>query len=1102
MPQQPSHLTNRARIVTAFLWQDFFPWRYPVSKSRIHRSAFLALLISSFTAFSVFGAAKQSVSTPNTPDIFAGLKFRDLGPAVAGGRVTAVAGVAGDSNVYYVGAAGGGIFKTSDGGVTWKAIFQHEGSSSIGAVAVAPSNPNFVWVGTGESNVRNDVIDGDGVYFSSNAGRSWQFMGLADTEHISSIVIDPANPDIVFVGALGHVWGPNAERGVFRTTDGGKRWKKVLFVNDSTGVADLAMTPGNPQVLFAAMWQFQRSPWDMVNGGPDSGIYRSTDGGNSWKKLAKGLPRGPLGRIALAIAPSNSEHIYALIAARHGMLWQSLNRGDSWTPVNDSHALDVRPPYFSKLVVSPDDQNKVFFCSFSLMESDNGGKTAYPIGRGVHADHHALWIDPANPDRMIQGTDGGAYLSTDAGKHWRFLDGMPIEQFYQIAVNDRRPYAVCGGLQDNNGWCGLSSDLGRGRVMGASWYTVVGGDGQYVVPAPSDPQIVYADSQGGYITRVDMRNHLSRSIRPYLEGPTAVKTSALKYRFNWTAPIAVSRTDPNEVYLGGNVVFRSTNGGRTWAPISGDLTRNDKSKQPFPGGPVSHGSARAETYDTILAITIAPTDPRVIWVGTDDGLVQVTRDGGKTWTNVTQNIPGAPQWARVYQVGVSPWNAGTAYVAFDAHEMNDSHVYVFRTGDYGKTWRKITEGLPDDSPAHVVREDPNRRGLLVLGTDTGLYYSLDRGDRWYPLKSNFPTAPVFDLTFVKSTHDLVVATHGRGVMILDDIRPLEKLTPQVEASQFHLFAPGPGVVFHTWKSIEGRYGYSAPNAPEGVVIDYYLKSAIHSTVKEIRQHRSPVRIVVTGAHGNPVATDYGPSKAGVDRFVWNMRYDGPVRLKFLPGPRVEFPGRNSGPRVAPGTYQISVTVNGKTQARQVTVFPDPNLRINPADFRAQTQAALEARNELSALNEMLNRIAEIDRQLTDFHSSIDTSNDKRLRNKFEPVIARGQRLHKKLNQFRDQVFNPRIQRNAPEDSLHYLARLHSQLAKLTGEIARPYGEAPNALLRKAMARVFGETDRRIKEFNELVKTDVAGYNKAAEQLGAPTIFTGGSVVIASASGID
>ena len=1068
-----------------------------MAKSRIVCAGVAALLLSTFAAMHLFAAQDQTTPAQKPADIFARLKFRDLGPAVAGGRVTSVAGVPGNPNVYYVGAAGGGIFKSVDGGLTWKAIFAHESTASIGAIGVSASNPNDVWVGTGEANIRNDLISGNGVYFSSDAGTTWKFMGLANTQQISDILVDPNDPNTVFVGAMGHAWGPNAERGVFKTTDGGKTWTKVLYVNDTTGVSDLEMAAGNPNILFACMWEFRRYPWTLMDGGPDSGIYRSTDGGNTWTKLTKGLPEGPLGRSAVAIAPSNPNHIYALIAAKHGMLWQSLNMGDSWKPVSNNHALDVRPFYFSKLVVSPDDQNKVYFMSFDLMESTNGGKTAFVADRGVHADHHALWIDPKDPGRMIMGTDGGAYLSTDGAKTWRFLDGMPIEQFYMVSADSRQPFDVCGGLQDNSSWCGPSSDLSRGRVTGPAWYTVVGGDGQYAVPAPSDPNIIYSDSQDGSIARIDLKNHYSRYIQPYLKGVESVKPADLKYRFNWTAPIAVSPTDANEVYLGGNVVFRSTDGGKTWAPISGDLTRNDKSKQMIAGGPVQHDISGAESYDTILSITLAPTDPKVIWVGTDDGLVQVTRDGGKTWTNVAKNIPGAPEWARVYQVGVSPFNAGTAYVTYDAHELDNPGVYVYRTSDYGKTWQKITDGLPDTSPAHVVREDPNQRGFLVAGTDTGLFYSSDRGDHWQPLKSNFPTAAVYDVQFVKSADDLIVATHGRGIFVLDDIRPLEELTPQIQSSAFHLFTPAPGVMFHMWRADEGQgVGYFAPNAPNGAIIDYYLKSGIKPTPEQRKEHQGPVKIVITDASGNPVVTDYGPGKPGINRFVWTMQYAGPVGLKyeFMPKPNAFF-NPNRGPRVAPGTYKVSITADGQTQSQTVTVMPDPNLPVDPAAFRAETQAGLQARNELSALNEVINRIDGIDRELTGFRSMVQGSDDTQEQAKYQPILTRGSDLQKTLNAIKNSVYAKDIQHNVPEDDIHGLADFHGQLNRLVFEVGGAYGQAPNELMRREMTQLFAKADQTIKQFNETLKTDVSGYNKSAESAGAPTVFAGSPITV-------
>ncbi|MFZ0335172.1 MAG: hypothetical protein WAN10_07345 [Candidatus Acidiferrales bacterium] len=1069
-----------------------------MANSRISCAALLALAFSFFPA-AVTVAQDQPATESKPPDVLANLKFRDLGPATAGGRVAAVAGVPGDPNVYYVGAGGGGVWKTVDGGLTWKAVLEHAKTASIGAIAVAASNPSDVWVGTGEGNIRNDVLDGNGVYFSSDAGNSWKFMGLEETQQITSILVDPNDPNTVFVGALGHTWGPNADRGVFKTTDGGRTWKKVFYINDSTGVADLAMAGNNANVLFACMWQFRRYPWTLMDGGPDSAIYRSTDGGDTWQKLTKGLPEGPWGRSAIAVAPSNPNHVYALIGAKRGMLWQSEDMGDSWTAVSDNHALDVRAFYFSKLVVSPNDENKLYFMSFNMMESSDGGKTATVADRGVHSDHHTLWIDPKNPNRMILGTDGGVFLSTDGAKTWNFLDNLPIEQFYMVAADNKQPYDLCGGLQDNSAWCGPSSDLSHNRVVGSSWYTVVGGDGEYAVPAPSDPNIIYSDSQNASIERLDLSNHISHFIRPYIPGVEEENPADLKYRFNWTSPIAVSPTDANEVYLGGSALFKSTDGGKTWTAISGDLTRNDKSKQVIAGGPVQHDISGAETYDTIIAITLAPTDPNVIWVGTDDGLVQVTRDGGKTWTDVAKNISGAPEWARVYQVGVSPFNAGTAYVTYDAHMLDNRGVYVYRTDDYGATWTKITDGLPDGSPAHVVREDPNKKGFLVAGTDTGLYYSNDRGDHWQPLKADFPTAAVFDLQFVKRSHDLVVATHGRGILVLDDIRPLEELTPEIESSDFHLFTPAPGIMYHTWRTGEGQgEGYSAPNAPTGVVIDYYLKSEIKapSEQRRAREGQGPVKIVISDDRGNTVATYSGPSNAGINRFVWTMQSEGPARLELerTPTPN-EFFNANRGPRVAPGNYKVSVTVNGQTESQDVTVDPDPNLHVDPAIFREEAQAGFRARNEMSALNEVINRIDEINKELDDFRSMVQSGEDKQEQPKYQAILGRGRDLSKKLNAIKDSVYNPNIQHEVSEDDIHDLTDFHSQLNQLVFESGGAYGEAPNAQMRAHMDELFSENADVIKRFNDALRTDVAEYNRAAESAGAPTVFGGSPVAV-------
>ena len=1063
-------------------------------------SSILAVLAIVLFAATLVQAQENTSDQSKAADVLANLKFRDLGPAAAGGRVTSAVGVPGNPSVYYVGAAGGGVFKSVDGGLTWKAIFEHEGTASIGAIALAPSNPNFVWVGTGEGNVRNDLLDGNGVYFSADGGNSWKFMGLGDTQHISSIAVDPNDPDTVFVGAMGHAWGPNAERGVFKTTDGGKTWKKVLFVNDTTGVSDLTLDGANGKVIFAGMWEFRRYPWNLVDGGPSSGLYRSTDGGETWQKLTKGLPEGPLGRIAVSAAPSNPEHVYALIAAKKGMLWQSLDGGDTWTSVSDNHALDVRAFYFSKMVVSPNNEDKVYFLSFNTMESDDAGKTAHVADRGVHSDHHTLWIDPQNTNRMILGGDGGVYLTMDGAKTWRFLDGLPVEQIYQVAVDSRTPYDLCGGLQDNSAWCGPSSDVSHNNVPGSAWFTSAGGDGEYSVPAPSDPNIIYSDSQNGSIGRLDLKDHLGDFIRPAVEGVEEMKPADLKYRFNWTSPIAVSRTDPNEVFIGANVLFKSTDGGKTWTPISGDLTRNDKTKQEIPGGPINHDISGAETYGTILSITLAPTDANVIWIGTDDGYVQVTRDGGKTWKNVTPH--GALEWARVYQVGVSAFSAGTAYAVFNGRMLDDHHPYAYRTSDFGASWQPITQGLPDGSVVNVVREDPNQKGFLAAGTDTGLYYSAEDGNNWKQIKANLPTMPVWDLKFVKKDHDLVLATHGRGFFVLDDIRPLEELTSEVESSEFHLFKPSEGIMLHTWRSDEGQQsGYAAPNAPQGVIIDYFLKSEIKPSPAQQKAHESPVKIVVTDERGNTVTTEYGPAKAGVNRAVWNLRYEGPTQLNTVHMPPSEFFNPNRGPMVVPGIYKISVTVNGQTQTQTATVVSDPNLHVDPAIFRAQMEAGLRGRAETSAMNEMLNRINDIDKELANFASIVQANKDEDLKTKYQPIVARGRELSKKLDAIKDVFIDPSVQVNVPEDSIHGLTRLQGQIQQLGFRGTASYGQMPSPVVLAKAKELYAQLGEQLNKFNELLKSDVAQYNRTAEQAGAPSVFAGPPVEVKTPKGM-
>ncbi|MGH8318812.1 MAG: WD40/YVTN/BNR-like repeat-containing protein [Steroidobacteraceae bacterium] len=1073
-------------------------------------AAAVLLSVSCVAPAAVARAASTKPAAEQPKDVFAHLKFRNLGPAIAGGRVAAVAGIPGNPLVYYVGAAGGGVFKTTDGGLNWKPIFNHEVTSSIGAIAVAPSNPSLVWVGTGEVNIRNDVLPGAGVYLSTDAGKTWQSMGLKNVGQIGRIVIDPHDPNHVVVAALGHAWGPNPDRGVFVTTDGGKSWRKALYVDDHTGAIDVAMQPGNGQVLFAATWQADRTAWTLNDGGPGSGVWRSTDGGETWTRLHEGLPTGIMGRIGLAIAPSDPERVYALIETPigKGTLFVTDDLGEHWQEVSDNHAYNVRGFYFSTLEVAPDDPDRVYFLGFQLAESDDGGKTAHVLDEGVHVDHHAMWIDPTNPKRMIQGNDGGAYLSLDRGKSWRFLDGMAIEQTYMVAADSRSPYDLCTGLQDNSGWCGPSSVLSDNVVSGQDWFTVAGGDGQYAVPAPSDPNIIYADSQDGALRRLDLKTHESTFGMPYLHGPEYVDdlpTYAQKYRFNWTSPVAVDPHDANTVYLGGNVLFKSTDGGLNWKPISPDLTRNDKSKQQLPGGPIHYDISGAETYDTIISIRVAQSDPNVIWVGTDDGLVSVTRDGGNTWSKVTP--PHAPAWARVYQVGVSPSDPGTAYVAFDAHQQEDNRPYVYATTDYGHSWRSIGAGLPtDNGSVMVVRPDPKDSQVLAAGTLRGVWISRDDGRHWNQLRSNLPTMPVYDLKFVRG--DLVLATHGRGLWVLDHFAPVAELDPDAVPKQLKLLTPRAGIEYLRWRRGEGAEpSFVTPNAPDGVVIDYSLPKTLKPNGQQKALHQTPVKIEIRDASGGLVATRYGESRYGVNRFVWDMRYDAPTSLDFqkpaLQGKAPAFFGRG-GPEALPGAYSVSVTADGHTETESVQVVGDPNHPPALDTQRHSLELALEARAEADALNRMLNRISAMQAQLAAYHktvgmeaNSIDPS-ERALAKSQAALLSQADALGKELGKLKDSVYNPKVQHTAEEDSIHELTDLQGAVQRNAFSFGFLGVHAPTGPQLAVAAELKGELDAKLSAFNALLSGDVAAYNQAAYAAGAPTLAAGKPITVAAA----
>ncbi len=1040
----------------------------------------------------LLGAPLAAQSAPLAVDSsMNGWQARDIGPAIGGGRVSAVVGIPGERGIYYVGTAGGGVWKTTNGGHGWTNIFENEPTSSIGAVALAPSNPNLVWVGTGEGNPRNDITDGHGVWFSPDGGHTWSFKGLGDVTQIPHIAVDPSDPEHVVVAALGKIWVPSAERGIYETWDGGRTWTKSLFVNDSTGGVDVAFMPGNPRVVFAAMWQVQRLPWELVDGGMGSGLYRSEDGGHTWTKLTNGLPKGLVGRIAIGVSPSDPERVYALVESKAGLLWESNDGGDHWHMVSDNHALDVRPFYFSQINVDPKDANRVFFASVELMESNDGGRTAHSIDYGVHPDHHALWIDPDDPNRMIQGNDGGVYVTHDGGRSWNFLDNLPIEQAYMVAIDSRWPFHMCAGLQDNSAWCGPSSGSGYGGLPESQWVTVAGGDGQYAVPAPSDSSVLYAESQNGSASRIDLTNGLQRSIQPYLQDVTDEAPSKLAYRFNWTTPIAVSPTDANTVYMGADVVFKSTDGGRRWSAISPDLTTNDKSQQVTSGGPIFKDISGAETYNTILSITLAPSDPdSVIWVGTDDGNIQYTRDGGRMWTNVRPNLKGVPPGGRISQIGVSPFDPGEAYVAIDRHMLGDDHPYVYKTTDWGRHWTAIDQGLPPDYPAHVVREDPDQRNFLALGTDNDVYYSRDGGEHWTSLHGAFPTAPVFDLKFAPREHDLVVATHGRGLLVLDDITPLEQMRAPASGKAFTLFTPLPGIEsFGGLPTTHQATSYRVPSAPGGVLVAYDLPAEVKAKGSERAGHEGPVEITVLGSNGDTVDTFHGPGAEGIDRVEWNMHYRGAPSLDFGGGGGGFF-RRSMGPAVLPGTYTIAVTIDGHTRTTKATVKPDPRVPFDQAAAQEQLRAGRELVDEMTALNTMLNRLHSMHEQLQHTRGIYRGGGAPALDH---AVAERARKLSSRIDSLMDELHNPHVQRNAPEDDIHYLSDFEGKLRSSGFGLFFSYDEAPTAPVTEAMSEARRQLEGYLARFNAIAGTEVPAYNRLASQHGVPVLVSGGTV---------
>ena len=886
----------------------------------------------------LLAATTRAGSADSLADLFRNIRWRQIGPACFGGRINDIEALVNDPKIIFVAAASGGIFKSVNNGLTWKPVFDEEGVSlSIGDLAIAPSDPNIIWAGTGEPNSRQSSSWGDGVYKSLDGGETWMFMGLRETQRVGRIVIDPQNPDTVFVAALGHLWGPNPERGLFRTKDGGKTWDKVLSVNEDTGVVDVAMETGG-RILYAAGYQHRRRAWGFVGGGPHSGLYRSLDGGDSWAKLTKGLPEGDSGRIGLAISPSHPQIVYAIIENKKGGVFRSEDRGETWTRRSD---FNHRPMYYSEIRVDPRNPDKIWALGSPLFVSIDGGKTFTSEGTGekIHVDHHALWINPNNPDHLMLGGDGGFYMSYEGSKNWNFIDNIPIGQYYAIGIDNREPYWIYGGTQDNGSWGIPSLTYSALGITNADIVNIAYGDGFYAAVDPKDHRVIYSESQTGRLYLVDLITREEKGIAPLPEKPEE------KYRWNWSSPLIISPHDSKVVYYGGNRLFRSRDKGHSWETISPDLTKNiDWKKIPIMGvvrndETLSRDDGVAH-YGTINSISESPVQAGLIYVGTDDGNVQMTPDGGQTWQDLTKRfrLPG-DRW--VSRVLASSHGAEAAYVSFAGHQDDDFTPYLFKTTDSGKTWKSIASDLPPGMVINVVAEHPRNPDLLFAGTEFGLFFTIDSGKSWHLASGNLPRMPVDDIIVQARENDLILGTHGRSIILLDDITVFEKLNPSVLDSEVFLFSPRETVAFYEKRALPGPGAaeFSGPNPEYGALITYYLKN--DPPKPETKPAPQPkVKIIVLDAAGQVVRELEGPDQKGFQRCSWDLRYP----LLFEPKKEEEgWFGPHRGPFALPGEYRIKLLARGQELTQKLHVRTDPEARTTPEALRARFEAAMAVR---------------------------------------------------------------------------------------------------------------------------------------------------------------
>jgi len=1004
------------------------------------------LIPSSLFSQQIFGHDEADAEPLIEESFLEGLRYRNIGP-FRGGRSVAVAGHKDQPNTYYTGFTGGGVYKTEDGGTNWVNVSDgYFKTGSVGALVVADSDANVIYAGMGETCIRGNMSAGDGMYRSVDGGKSWQHIGLGDSHFIGEIVVHPKNPDVVWVAAMGHVFGNegNDQRGVFKSTDGGKTWRKVLYHNEKTGAVDIEIDPNNPRILFASLWEAYRNPWEMSSGGEGSGLYRSTDGGETWQNISRkpGMPKGLLGKIGVAVSPLNSDRVWAIVENENGGVFRSDDGGDTWQRLNSDRELRQRAWYYKHIVAGTDNENEVYVLNVGFYKSTDGGKSFDRIGT-PHGDHHDLWVSPNDGKRMVVADDGGGQVSYNGGESWSSYHKYATAQFYQVILDDQFPYKVYGAQQDNS-TVGIKSRTAGSGITERDWAPVAGGESGYIAPDPDDPNVTYGGSYGGYFNKFNDFTNQSKRIDVWPDNPMGSGAVDLKYRFQWTFPIYISPHNPDILYATSQFVHRSDDDGMSWDTISDDLTRNDKSKQQKSGGPITKDDTSVEYYNTIFTFAESPVEPGVLWAGADDGLIHISRDNGRTWSNVT---PGNMPEAMASIIDPSHHDAGTAYLAATRYKFDDFSPMLYKTTNYGRSWTKITNGIPALDFTRVIREDPNRKGLLYAGTETGVYVSFNDGELWQPLQLNLPAVPITDLAVHKRDKDLVVATQGRSFWILDDLAVLHQMNDRIKNDDYYLYQPETTYLFGNHRDISP--GETLGENPEdGVVVYYNLNKTGDAEIK--LQFAEPGGAVIRtfsskeNLDGKPVKKseefyeeehntppDVLTAKEGLNSFTWNMLYSGAEDLK---GRQILWAGSTRGPKAVPGMYEVRLIVEDETVMSQpFGITKDPRIEVTQEDFEAQFDLHQTIIAKLDTTHKTINRIREIREELADIKE--DFEGDEDVQEKADQLLELLSDVEGELMQTKAESF---------QDVLNYPIKLNNKLAALANTVGtgngRPTGQ--------------------------------------------------------------